>query len=140
MAKEIKPINKIIPLIIYPFDVMISINENYDQFADAVMKRWDREILNDFKKREAMLRKGGLGVTALLTSESHRACMIKIGEFTKDPQSHGTLAHEIFHAVEFVLRICGMKVSSTSHEAYAYLVGYITEKVLDLIQDECVKK
>lgn len=131
--KKIKPINKIIPLIIYPFDVMISINEDYDQFAEAVMKRWDRGILEDFKKKELILPKGGVGITALFTSESHRTCMIKIGDFSKDPESYDTLAHEIFHATEFVLRTCGMKVTKDSHEAYAYLIGYITREIYKVL-------
>lgn len=46
-----------------------------------------------------------------------------------DGRSHSTLAHEIFHAVDFIMRDIGMKLTEHSHEAYAYLVGYLTEQI-----------
>jgi len=46
-----------------------------------------------------------------------------------DPASHGTLAHEIFHAIDFVLRDVGMVLSEQSYEAYAYLIGYLTKEI-----------
>lgn len=132
MIKKPQPINIIIPLHIYPFDIMVSINEDYDKFAKAVIKKWGKKILDNFKKQETLLTPGA-GITALFTSESQRACMIKIDGFANTAQCRGTLTHEIFHVAEFVLRTCGLKVSKNSHEAYAYLIGYITEKIYEKI-------
>ena len=43
----------------------------------------------------------------------------------------GCLAHEIFHCAEFILSKVGIKLSNKSDEAYAYLIGYITENIFN---------
>lgn len=51
-----------------------------------------------------------------------------------------TLAHEAFHAAYDILKRVGIPLSSSSEEAYAYLIGYITEQVLKLTQPKETKK
>ena len=41
------------------------------------------------------------------------------------------LVHEIFHATKALLENAGISLSDESEEAYAYLIGYITKKVLE---------
>ena len=48
--------------------------------------------------------------------------------------THGTISHEIFHAASCLLRKRGMKLSSSSEEAYAYLIDWMTDKVYDIIK------
>ena len=43
----------------------------------------------------------------------------------------GCLVHEIFHCTEFILSKVGIKLSNKSDEAYAYLIGYITENIFN---------
>lgn len=43
----------------------------------------------------------------------------------------GCLVHEIFHCAEFILSKVGIKLSNKSDEAYAYLMGYITENIFN---------
>lgn len=118
--------NFIVPLVIYPFDVMVSLNENYDQFADAVTKRWGSEILEDFKKYE---RPTQAGLSYVYTSEMCLCCIVKMMHFKKDGNGIGTLCHEIFHTTEFVLRKCNLSLNESSHEAYAYLHGYLMQEI-----------
>lgn len=121
-----KPQNFIIPMVIYPFDLMVSLNENYDQFAKAVLKKWSKTILDDFLKVDSCNR---LGLTYIYTSDKHLCSMIKIENFKKDAAGIGTLTHEVFHATEFVLRKCGFVLNENSHEAYAYLNGYLMQEI-----------
>ena len=118
--------NFIVPLIIYPFDVMVSINQDYDEFGKAVVKRWDSTILDDFKKQENVNQ---AGLAYVFTSESHLCAMIKMDGLVKDGKGLGSLVHEIFHVSEFVLRKCGLVLNENSHEAYAYLIGYLTQEI-----------
>lgn len=46
-----------------------------------------------------------------------------------DASHRGAMAHEIFHAVCFVMRKAGIGFSDESEEAFAYLTGYLTDKV-----------
>lgn len=47
-----------------------------------------------------------------------------------------TIVHEIFHAVYFVMDKVGIMLTNCSDEAFAYLAGYIGEKVFDAINSE----
>lgn len=47
-----------------------------------------------------------------------------------DAASFGFLSHEIFHASTAIMDAVGVELSESSEEAYAYLVGYLTRKVL----------
>lgn len=58
----------------------------------------------------------------------------------KSEEDISTLAHEAFHAAYDILKRVGIPLSSSSEEAYAYLIGYITEQVLKLTQPKEAKK
>lgn len=131
--KELKRINFIIPLIIYPFDVMISFNENYDQFANAVVKKWGSEILDDFNKCP---KANSVGLTYVFTSEKCLCCILKINGLKKDANGIGTIAHEVFHAADFVLEKCGLQLNRNSYEAFAYFVGYLMQEIYKKIQHQ----
>jgi len=130
-SKSAEPKNFIVPLVIYPFDVMVSVNQKHNQFAKSVIKKWDSSIMDDFKKSE---RLNAAGFTYFFTSESHFGCVIKINNFKCDAKGLSILVHEIFHAAEFVLRECGFKLNSNSHEGYAYLIGYLTEQIFSKLK------
>lgn len=118
--------NFIIPCVIYPFNLMVSINESDDQFANSILKKYDAKILDDIQKQERINQNG---LTYIYSSADLMVSIIKINNFQNDAIGKGTLAHEIFHATEFILRVCGFTLNNNSHEAYAYLLGYLTEQV-----------
>jgi hypothetical protein len=41
------------------------------------------------------------------------------------------IAHEALHATAYILRHVGIRFSKNSEEAYAYLLQYIVENILD---------
>lgn len=42
----------------------------------------------------------------------------------------GKLVHELFHSVSYTMEDIGIEHSSETEEAYAYMIGYLTEKVI----------
>jgi hypothetical protein len=54
--------------------------------------------------------------------------IIWLPSFPKKPIEHAFVAHEIFHAVYDLLAKAGIRLSFDSDEAYAYLIGHITQK------------
>lgn len=55
------------------------------------------------------------------------------------PDCINTISHEIFHAADRTLRDRGFELCDGSHEAWSYLTGYITEKIISpLIKDKYV--
>jgi hypothetical protein len=71
-----------------------------------------------------------------VNGKSGRTVMFKSGHFLirmpvvpSTCGEYGTLAHEIFHCVEFLMERIGMRLTVDSDEAYAYLIGYLTTEI-----------
>lgn len=120
MSKS-KSLNIIIPLIVYPFDVMVSIAESDDVLFDKLKTKGIDITGIDFSHSSSQK-----GRTIIFRSNQTLIRIYKLGE---TPEFYGTLAHEIFHAVEFIAEKIGLKLTDDSDEAYAYLIGYITTEI-----------
>lgn len=111
----------IIPLVVYPFDVMVSIGEE-DKILQNRLKRMGVDLEGESLER--------------LPNQEGRCVMFKSNQtlirLYKKPVSnidYGYLQHEIFHAVDFILMRVGVKLCYKSCEAYAYLVQYLTTQI-----------
>jgi hypothetical protein len=62
--------------------------------------------------------------------KGHRQTIIRL---CKTP-SRGVVAHEIFHAVEMIMRFLRMPLTPENDEAYAYMIGYITDKFYEQVK------
>lgn len=118
--------NKIIPIDIYNTDLLLvvgsteelkaSLGEHLDaENADAAYKMMAEDIKENTTGRTTLL--GGGQVVLWLSNASRE----------------GVTAHEIFHAVCFIMEKVGIGFSDESEEAFAYLIGYVTDKVNDAL-------
>jgi hypothetical protein len=58
------------------------------------------------------------------------ATIIRLWNYPTYPEDFGSLAHEIFHAVSFVMYKIGQTLEiRVSDESYAYLIGYLTKEI-----------
>lgn len=105
---------------VYPFEIMFSIAEDEGQF---------RKHLDKFGAEydESLALHGHVVGRATLLSCNRS--VIRLVRFPSTPNDHGILAHEIFHIVDFLLGRIGLTLTDSSGEAYAYLLGYITEQI-----------
>jgi hypothetical protein len=117
-----KALNFIIPLNVYPFDVMVSLGEK------------DTDLITKLKKMGVDTT--DKGITDYSPSSRGRCIMfeggqtlIRIYRYDKSSYFYGYLAHEIFHAVEFIMDHIGMKLVRESDEAYAYLISFLTTEI-----------
>lgn len=119
-----KKLNVIIPLVVYPFDIMFSFGETDDELKKAFSKYhldWDENM---------KMRGQGRYWMHLETNQS----VIRLWNYPETPADYGTLQHEIFHAVTFIMDKIGAKFElSKSDESYAYLIGYLTTQIYKLI-------
>lgn len=124
--------NFIIPLIIYPLDVMVSVGETDDQFKKGIMK-FPPSVLQDLKDQLIFALPDNVkGRTVLLTTGGQT--VIRIKDAIRCLEDVGTLVHEIFHATTFVLHHIGMDLKiNVSCEAYAYLIEYLTNRIFERI-------
>lgn len=119
---KVKQLNIVIPLVVYPFDVMVSLGES-DEILFAHLKKKGVDYLDvsldhysDTQRGRTVMFKGN-------------QTLIRMYELRETAEWYGNLAHEIFHAVEFIMERIGMRLTIDSDEAYAYLIGYITKEV-----------
>jgi hypothetical protein len=108
---------KRIPYVIYDFDLIIftgGTEKEISKYLKSIVPDDVEDEVDeiDFKSR---------GYTFMFSSGQ------TIIRFGKD-SNMGTVAHEIFHAAEFLMRRLRMTLSDDSSEAYAYLIGYITNQ------------
>lgn len=47
---------------------------------------------------------------------------------------YNTIPHEVFHAVHMYLDFLGMELTNESQEAYAYLTGYLNQKIFEQLK------
>lgn len=123
--KEIQPINFIVQLKVYPFDVMVSIGESDEQLGvslDPYGPLPVHEIEN--------CRYPSDNCDGRYVHFSMGASLIRIRWLPKTANDYGVLAHEILHAVICILDRVGINLSvGISDEAYTYLTGYLTERI-----------
>lgn len=113
--------NFIIKLGAFPFDVMFSFGET-DKEVFAILRQ---KGIPEKELEHASI--AGVGRYCLF---ENGASLVRLKCKPTTPFDYGCLQHEIFHAVSSILWHIGMKLEiKTSDEAYAYLIGYLTEEV-----------
>jgi hypothetical protein len=123
MAKE-KKLCIIIPLVIYPFDIVCCFGHTNDEV---------NRILNKFNVTEDDLDAAELKnetVQGRYVMFSSNQSFIRLKYFPTTPEQYGFLQHEIFHCVTHIMDKIGISfILLDSDEAYSYLVGYITTEI-----------
>ena len=118
-----RPKNIVIPLVIYPFDIMFSFGETDKQLENRLS---NHGVNVDEEKHYLFTNHTELGRTCVFSGGQ---TLIRMKRLPQTCNDFGTLQHEIFHSVEFLMERIGVKHSVDCGECYAYLIGYITEQV-----------
>ena len=123
-------INAIIQLHIYPIDVMLSVGQTHKELCDSIEGKLNRKLsLSDIN----MLILDESKEAACAVLEGNKIVLI-LKKLPNTPSDFGALSHEIFHATACTLDYLGAKLEvGVSDEPYAYLLGFITEKVYEII-------
>lgn len=61
--------------------------------------------------------------------------LIRLKKVPKTPYWMGVLQHEILHCTIQIMREVGISLSQKSEEAFTYLQGHLTNKILNEIQN-----
>ena len=122
--KKHKSFHFVMPLGVYPFDVIVSIGQSDKELFKVFTKSnkpFDKE---DF---EAALYTGNT-CQARAVMFSNNVSLLRLRKLPETAEDFGHVAHEIFHTVTFVMYKIGCILDiGKSDEAYAYLIQYITE-------------
>lgn len=119
--------NFIVSLGLYPFHIMVSIGQTEEALTEALKGYNIPE--KDIRKKKWTLREDNRGKALMF---SNGATVIRLVEGPVSPAAQGIIAHEVFHAVTFILSYkIGMKLTKESDEAFAYAIGYVTEQIYE---------
>jgi hypothetical protein len=119
----------IVPLQVYPFDVMISVDESDHTLLTRLIKYGNKK--EDCYELMCM-SESVLARTMILPSGQ---TVIRIKKQKSNIEMTALMSHEIFHAVTFILDRLGMKLELLiSDEAYAYLIQYLTKEIFKRIK------
>lgn len=108
----------VIPLVIYPFDIVVSVDQD-DNTLKEILKNHIDEVGDFFDKplKAARTATFNNGLT-VIRFKNYEATTLS------------TIAHESFHATTFILDFIDMPFCiDKNDEAYAYLHGYIVGKI-----------
>jgi hypothetical protein len=116
----------------YPFSIAVSIGQTKRDFNTS-MKSVGNYNLTDI---EDFFTRNDSGQTCSNDGDNLVIVMLKADS------SHGVIAHELFHAVTFIMATVGIKLNSlvedkdgSTEEAYAYMIEYVTNKFYDKINE-----
>jgi hypothetical protein len=124
-----KSINKIIPLGIYPYDLMISFNESDKDFKKALKKFGiTPKASTETTVFEMDNIKTCVGRMVMFIGKQ---TVIRLNFMPKltNPFKMSLLQHEIFHAVTFFMLEIRTPLKNSTNEVYAYLIQYLTGKI-----------
>lgn len=113
----------VIPLHVYPFEIIFSMNESDEVLFKKLEKHghFTEEDLENIKLR---------GAGRCIAMSGLNLAIIRIEAFPQKYYTAGTISHEVLHAVIYILNACGLKLErGVSDEAFTYLMGYITSEI-----------
>ena len=100
---------------------------SFGQTDDELLKTLSKSLTDDkIKNKDVWSDNEREGRTIMFLSGQ---TLIRMPKVPKSVKEYGSLQHEVFHAVEFVLMRIGIKLCKKSDEAYAYLIGYLTSEI-----------
>lgn len=114
--------NFIVPCVVYPYDIFVSVLESDLKVTNKLKKILSEDECSDLN----FLEDGYLGICCML--ESGKVILrLRVNPL----ENCGVLVHEVFHAVEMIFNRIGLTHSRESSEAWAYLIEYLTNKILE---------
>lgn len=117
--------NFIVPLVVYPFDIMFSVGETDKQLRDAINDRLEDEHAKVFLYDELLFNvpetRKGYTLHNLIGGQT-------VVRFKKNKPDIDIVAHEIFHAIEFIFDRIGLPHSRDTSESWAYAIQYVTKE------------
>lgn len=119
--------NFIVPLVVYPYDIWFSVGESDKKFINYLGERIQDEYLVDLKEDAISVMRPTLRGRTFHHLVGGQT-IIRLPKVPVTSLERGVVSHEIFHAVDYILRRINMPLTDSSCEAWAYLIGYVTEQ------------
>lgn len=128
MKNKERSIFKPVSIPIYRSTTFIAINLSDEQLKENLEKHIDSK-----KTVKKLMKHSYLGDHQGITIFSGGYSVVRYGSL-EDAQDINIIAHESFHVACSIMRYISLDFSEDSEEAFAYLLGYITEQYQDILK------
>lgn len=119
----IKPIHFLVNIDVFKVSVVFSVNET------------DQQLKSNLGRLRPVIEEDIISVVNLDNSDgickdlgNHGSCLIRLKSLENKGGFMSTVSHEIFHAVHNIAHYRGLKLTNSSEETYAYMIGYLTKE------------
>jgi hypothetical protein len=130
--KKAKSLNFVIPLVVYPFDILVSIGQSDDSFRKTLTEHLPPSCLPDLDSDPIILSLGEAIQARTINFSTGHQTVIRMKNFPNSPEGYGILSHEIFHACSYILWRMGINLEiEKTEEVYGYLIQYVTQEIHD---------
>lgn len=119
---------KIIQLEIYDRGILFVIEPTWEKAKKHLKKYFAGNELQRIKELSEILYTDSSCVGRTIDMNGYVMVLMKSVPDTS--LLFGKLVHELFHAVSYTMEEVGIVHSSDTEEAYAYMIGYLAEKVI----------
>lgn len=129
-------VNRIISLVVYPFEVMVSMNQSDKSFIKSVKSYGITDISDSiFKLDENNLCRA----RSIMYSSGKSILRLNFTPKYNEPLRIGLLHHEIFHIVHFIMDDINTPLTESTSEPYAYLVQHLTTEIYKILNENTKK-
>lgn len=111
----------------FPFEIYISVCDTDQQFLKGLRKILEPHEWQEVSESEYMGMQSLNGRTSQFLSG---ALILRTVDDPSTPIGAGVIAHEVFHAVHYVMDSVGIPFSDDTNEVYAYHIQFLMEKIL----------
>jgi len=124
-----KPYNFLIKGTVYPFDILVSVDEPDIKIIETLLLLGvPKESFDDELKRK-LLMKDTVGARCVMLETNQT--VIRVRSQNSRDRTIQKLVHELFHHMAFLFDRIGIKlVAETSDEAFAYYLEWVTREAL----------
>lgn len=117
---------------VYGIGVLFSFGQTQERLLVVAKK-------NGFKEKDMHLFDQRPNIPGWCVHDNSTRAVVVLRDWPLTASDYGCLNHEIFHACDFTLRNIGFILSDDSKEAWAYMVGYVTAQVYNVLWSEKYK-
>ena len=118
-----------VPMAIYHTSLLVIIGMSDKEVEEVLLQYEGFDRGSKEMKKSAGWRFDNCKKVGHVTRFDNNAMLLRLREYPTTPEDYGIIAHEVFHVVELLFERVGMPLADSSSEAYAYLIGYVTQEI-----------
>lgn len=118
----------LVELAVFDYDIIVSCGQSNKEIYKSLLEipGGKKHLIKEFKYG---IENPPSAADAYCIILDNGCTLLRLFDYPKKASDYGVLMHEVLHSIATPLRRRGLKLSNKSEEAYAYAIGYVSEKI-----------